>query len=68
MADVRTFKPVIQENGTILAGGMRIGELRQTELVFEDPCFTRQNARGTPEIPVSLYDFVEALLDFYERT
>ena len=61
---MRTFKPKIAENGTILAGGMQIGEVRQGELwVFEDPCFTRQNARGTLDVPVPLYDLVEALLD-----
>ena len=65
---MRTFKPRIREDGVIEAGGMRIGEVRETELVFSDKCFTRQNARGTPEIPVSLYDLVEALLDYYERT
>ena len=60
----RTFKPKIAEDGTIRAGGMNIGEVRRGELwVFEDPCFTRQNARGTQEIPVALHDLVEALLD-----
>ena len=59
----RTFKPKIQENGTILAGGLRIGEVRRGEVwVFEDACFTRQNARGTADVPVPLYDLVEALL------
>ena len=62
----RTFKPIIQENGTILAGGMQIGEVRETLWVFEDPCFTRQNARGTPDVPVSLYELVGALLDHFE--
>ncbi len=64
MAEVRTFKPKIKENGTILAGGMEIGEVRGGELwVFKDLCFTRQNARGTEDVPVPLYDLVEALLD-----
>ena len=60
----RTFKPLIRENGTILAGGMEIGEVRRGEVwVFEDPCFTRQNARGTEDVPVTLHDLVEALID-----
>ena len=60
----RTFKPTIKQDGTILAGGVRLGEVRRGEVwVFEDPCFTRQNARGTPDVPVPLYDLVEALLD-----
>ena len=61
---IKTFKPLIRENGTILAGGMEIGEVRGGEMwVFEDSCFSRQNARGTPDVPVSLHDLVEALLD-----
>jgi hypothetical protein len=64
---MRTFKPKISEDGVILAGGMRIGEVRDTEWVFDDPCFTRQNARGTEDVPVSLHDLVQALLDYYGR-
>lgn len=60
----RTFKPKISKDGTIRAGGVRIGEVRDGELwVFEDLCFIRQNARGTPDVPVPLHDLVEALLD-----
>ena len=62
----RTFKPIIQENGTILAGGMKIATVTETDLVFDDRFLRRRQARGTESVPVSLYDLVEALIDHIE--
>ena len=63
---MRTFKPVIQEDGTILAGGMKIATVEETQLVFDDRYLRRCQARGTPDVPVSLYDLVEVLIDHLE--
>ena len=65
---MRTFKPEISEDGTILAGGMKIGTVRETDWVFPDRYLRRCQARGTEDVPVSLSELVDALLDFYERT
>ncbi len=62
----RTFKPKISEDGTILAGGMRIGEIRGVDWVFDDRYLDRCQARGTPDVPVTLYDLVEALIDHFD--
>ena len=62
MAD-RTFRPVILDDGTILAGGLRIAQLRESCLVFEDDFHPRANKRQTPDVPVDLRDLMDAVLE-----
>jgi len=63
---MRTFKPRIREDGVIEAGGMRIGTVQGTDWVFDDRYRRRCEARGTRDVPVTLYDLVEALIDHLE--
>lgn len=62
----KSFQPVIQEN-EIRAGGMKIAEIRDGCLVFEDRWRNRCVARGTPDVPVELWDLLEELRLFYEE-
>jgi hypothetical protein len=63
----RTFKPIIKE-GVVLAGGMKIAELREMTLVFEDRWQDRCRARGTEDVPVELWALVEELIHYYQGT
>ena len=62
----RTFKPTIKEDGSILAGGMKLGQVVETEWVFDDRFLRRCQARGTDNVSVTLYDIVELLLEHVE--
>ena len=60
---MRTFRPIVTEDGKVLAGGVKIGELRGGSLVFEDGFHPRANRRGTPDVPVDLCELVGAVIE-----
>ena len=58
-----TFQPVIREDGTVEAGGMRLFELdADSRLVFPDRYKRRQAARGTPGVPVDPVELMEQIV------
>jgi len=61
----KTFKPVLKEDGSILAGGMKVAQLRGRELVWEDDYHPRANARGTPDVPVDVQDLLDLLIEAF---
>ena len=64
--DDRTYRPTIRENA-LLAGGMRIAEVSNGRLIFEDRYQRRCHARGSDRVSISLYDFLDILIDHYSE-
>jgi hypothetical protein len=60
-----TFRPVLKEDGSILAGGMKLAELQGRTMVWEDSHLPRINARGTPDVTVDVEDLCELLLAYF---
>jgi hypothetical protein len=57
------FRPIIQEDGRVVAGGMTIANISDDgTLVFEDRWRQRQVARGTPDVPVDLAELIDAVI------
>lgn len=57
------FRPIVQEDGSVVAGGMRIAQVSdEGTLVFEDRWQQRRHARGTDDVPVDLTDLIDAVI------
>ena len=66
MADRITFPPQIDESGQLRVGGVRLGELRDGQLVIPDRYQRRCQARGTEDVPVDLVELVAEIIRYYQ--
>lgn len=68
MTEPRTFRPTIQEDGTVRAGGMALGQVdpHTGQLIRYDRYRRRCYERGTPDVRVDLVELMEAIVRFIE--
>ena len=66
MTEPRTFRPTIQDDGTVRAGGVCLGRVDRESghLVRRDRYLRRCTARGTEDVRVDLVEFLEVIMAY----